>query len=104
MIVRTLPLQRYAGDVSSQPFHGRFAFPRKTRPRYPHGVEHLIEKANVLHEALPYLRRFHGRTFVIKYGGHAMVAPELKDSFASDVALFRYVGIDVVVVHGGGQK
>lgn len=67
-------------------------------------MKELIEKARVLHEALPYLRRFHGRTFVIKYGGHAMVAPELKDSFASDVVLLKYIGINVVVVHGGGPQ
>jgi acetylglutamate kinase len=67
-------------------------------------VKELIDKANVLHEALPYLRRFHGRTFVIKYGGHAMVAPELKASFASDVVLLKYIGINVVVVHGGGPQ
>jgi acetylglutamate kinase len=67
-------------------------------------VKELIEKANVLHEALPYLRRFHGRTFVIKYGGHAMIAPELKESFASDVVLLKYIGINVVVVHGGGPQ
>lgn len=67
-------------------------------------MRELIEKAKVLHEALPYLRRFHGRTFVIKYGGHAMIAPELKDSFASDVVLLKYIGINVVVVHGGGPQ
>jgi acetylglutamate kinase len=67
-------------------------------------VKTLIEKARVLHEALPYLRRFHGRTFVIKYGGHAMVAPELKQSFASDVVMLKYIGINVVVVHGGGPQ
>lgn len=64
----------------------------------------LIEKAGVLHEALPYIRRFHGRTFVVKYGGHAMIDPELKASFARDVCLLRYVGIQVVVVHGGGPQ
>jgi acetylglutamate kinase len=62
------------------------------------------DKARILHEALPYLRRFHGRTFVIKYGGHAMIAPELKQSFASDVVLLKYIGINVVVVHGGGPQ
>lgn len=67
-------------------------------------VKELIEKAGVLHEALPYLRKFHGRTFVIKYGGHAMVAPELKTSFARDVVLLKYIGINVVVVHGGGPQ
>lgn len=67
-------------------------------------MKELIEKANVLHEALPYIQRFHGRTFVIKYGGHAMIAPELKESFASDVVLLKYIGINVVVVHGGGPQ
>ena len=65
---------------------------------------HVIEKASVLHEALPYIRRFHGRTFVVKYGGHAMVDAELKASFAKDICLLRYVGIHVVVVHGGGPQ
>jgi acetylglutamate kinase len=64
----------------------------------------LIEKANVLHEALPYIRKFHGKTFVIKYGGHAMIDDELRDSFARDVALLKYVGINPVVVHGGGPQ
>jgi acetylglutamate kinase len=64
----------------------------------------VIEKASVLHEALPYIRRFHGRTFVVKYGGHAMIDAELKASFAKDICLLRYVGIHVVVVHGGGPQ
>jgi acetylglutamate kinase len=67
-------------------------------------MRELIEKAGVLHEALPYIRRFHGKTFVIKYGGHAMIEPALRDSFARDVALLKYVGIDPVVVHGGGPQ
>jgi acetylglutamate kinase len=67
-------------------------------------MRELIEKAGVLHEALPYIRRFHGKTFVIKYGGHAMIEPELRDSFARDIALLKYVGIDPVVVHGGGPQ
>jgi acetylglutamate kinase len=67
-------------------------------------MEHLVEKASILHEALPYIRRFHHRTFVVKYGGHAMVDDELKESFARDVCLLRYVGIHVVVVHGGGPQ
>jgi len=58
----------------------------------------------VLLEAMPFIRRFQGRTFVIKYGGHAMVAPELKESFAKDVCLLKYIGINVVVVHGGGPQ
>jgi acetylglutamate kinase len=64
----------------------------------------LIDKAEILHEALPYIRRFHGQTFVIKYGGHAMIDPELRDSFAKDVVLMRYVGLNPVVVHGGGPQ
>jgi acetylglutamate kinase len=67
-------------------------------------MQDVIEKASVLHEALPYIRRFHGRTFVVKYGGHAMVDAELKTSFARDICLLRYVGIHVVVVHGGGPQ
>ena len=67
-------------------------------------MQDLIAKAATLHEALPYIRRFHGRTVVIKYGGHAMVDPELQQSFARDVVLMRYVGINVVVVHGGGPQ
>ncbi len=64
----------------------------------------LIEKASVLHEALPYIRRFHGATFVIKYGGHAMIDAKLRDGFARDIALLKYVGIHPVVVHGGGPQ
>ncbi len=67
-------------------------------------MQEPVGKAAILHEALPYIRRFHGRTFVIKYGGHAMVEDALKESFARDVCLLRYVGIRVVVVHGGGPQ
>ena len=67
-------------------------------------MEAPIEKAAILHEALPYIRRFHGKTFVVKYGGHAMVDDALKRSFAKDICLLRYVGIRVVVVHGGGPQ
>jgi acetylglutamate kinase len=70
----------------------------------PGPVETAIEKARVLLEALPYIRRFQGRTFVIKYGGHAMIAPELKDSFARDVCLLKYIGVNVIIVHGGGPQ
>ncbi len=67
-------------------------------------MQEPVGKAAILHEALPYIRRFHGRTFVVKYGGHAMVDEQLKLSFARDVCLLRYVGIRVVVVHGGGPQ
>jgi acetylglutamate kinase len=63
-----------------------------------------IDKAETLMEALPYLRRFYGKTIVIKYGGHAMANDELKDAFAQDVVLLRYVGMNPVIVHGGGPQ
>jgi acetylglutamate kinase len=67
-------------------------------------VDDLIAKAKILQEALPYIREFHGDVFVIKYGGHAMVDPQLRDSFARDVVLMKYVGLHPVVVHGGGPQ
>ena len=60
------------------------------------------EKAQILSEALPYIRRFHGKTVVIKYGGNAMTEEALKEGFARDVVLLKLVGINPVVVHGGG--
>lgn len=63
-----------------------------------------MEKARILIEALPYIRRFYQTTVVIKYGGHAMVAEELKESFAQDIVLMKYIGINPVVVHGGGPQ
>lgn len=66
--------------------------------------EQLIEKANNLMEALPYIRRFSGKTFVIKYGGHAMSDEKLKESFALDVIMLKSLGINTVIVHGGGPQ
>ncbi len=63
-----------------------------------------IDKAEILVEALPYIRAFSGKTIVIKYGGKAMVEEELKEQFAQDVVLMKYVGINPVVVHGGGPQ
>jgi acetylglutamate kinase len=62
------------------------------------------EKAHILAEALPYIREFSGKTVVIKYGGHAMEDPKLADLFAADVVLMRLVGMNPVVVHGGGPQ
>ncbi|MEY4083682.1 MAG: hypothetical protein RL483_1051 [Pseudomonadota bacterium] len=62
------------------------------------------QKAATLAEALPYIRRFHGKTVVVKYGGNAMTDETLKRGFAHDVVLLRLVGINVVVVHGGGPQ
>lgn len=61
-------------------------------------------KATILAEALPYIRRFHGRTVVVKYGGNAMTQEDLKRGFAQDVVLLKLVGINIVVVHGGGPQ
>lgn len=68
------------------------------------GVNTLLAKAGVLSEALPYLRRYAGKTFVIKYGGHAMGDDALARSFGRDIALLKQVGINPVVVHGGGPQ
>jgi acetylglutamate kinase len=67
-------------------------------------MDKLIKKANVLVEALPYIRAFAGKTIVIKYGGKAMTDPRLKEGFATDVVLLKYVGLNPVVVHGGGPQ
>ena len=67
-------------------------------------MKSIIEKANVLIESLPYMQKFSGKTFVIKYGGAAMVDEQLKDAFAKDIVLLNYIGIKPVIVHGGGPK
>ena len=67
-------------------------------------MEKLIEKAMTLIEAMPYMQTFRGKTFVIKYGGNAMIDEKLKHSFAQDVVLLRFIGINPVIVHGGGPQ
>jgi len=67
-------------------------------------MEKLIEKAKTLIEAMPYMQTFRGKTFVIKYGGNAMIDDALKHSFAQDVVLLRFIGINPVIVHGGGPQ
>src|SRR3989449_6421007 len=62
------------------------------------------EKARILAEALPYIQRFHGKTIVVKFGGNAMTDEELKAGFARDVVLLKLVGMNPVVVHGGGPQ
>ena len=64
----------------------------------------MIQKARTLVEALPYIRAFHDKLIVIKYGGAAMADPELKPSFATDVTLLRFIGMRPVIVHGGGPQ
>jgi acetylglutamate kinase len=67
-------------------------------------MEELIKKAEVLTEALPWIKRFYGKTIVIKYGGNAMVEERLKEGFARDIILMKYIGLNPVVVHGGGPQ
>ena len=67
-------------------------------------MKESIEKAKILIESLPYIRKFFNKTVVIKYGGHAMVDEELKKNFALDIILMKYIGINPVIVHGGGPQ
>ncbi len=67
-------------------------------------MQELIAKAEILLDALPYIRRYSGKTMVIKYGGHSMVDDDLKASFAQDIVLLKFIGINPVVVHGGGPQ
>ena len=95
-------------------FPGRFLFAGAAGWRGGYNLDSKIKsptmtataeiKAQVLAEALPYIRRFHGKTIVIKYGGNAMTDPALQAGFAHDVVLLKLVGMDPVVVHGGGPQ
>jgi len=67
-------------------------------------LKNPIDRANVLVEALPYIRRFYDKTIVIKYGGSAMEEERLKRIFALDVVLLKYIGMNPVIVHGGGPQ
>lgn len=67
-------------------------------------MEDLQRRADTLIEALPYIQQWAGKTIVVKYGGAAMTDPQMQDNVAQDLVLLRYVGINVVVVHGGGQR
>jgi acetylglutamate kinase len=67
-------------------------------------MKEIIEKAQILVDALPFIRNFYKKTFVIKYGGAAQTEDSLKESFARDVVLLNYIGINTVIVHGGGPK
>lgn len=67
-------------------------------------MKKLIHKAEILLEALPYIKNFYGKTIVIKYGGNAMVSDDLKKNFALDIVMMKYIGINPVVVHGGGPQ
>lgn len=80
--------------------------PRTGRVRSKEGIKmaNTLNKEEILIEALPYIKRFAGKTFVIKYGGSVMENEELKKKFIEDVALLKLVGINIVIVHGGGKR
>jgi acetylglutamate kinase len=82
------------------------AMPNTIPPAQIDSVAHIAprDKAEILAQALPYIRKFHGKTIVIKYGGNAMTDPELQADFAEDVVLLKLVGLNPVVVHGGGPQ
>lgn len=67
-------------------------------------MEKFHQRAQVLIEAIPYIRRFYGKTFVIKYGGNAMINPEIKKAVILDIILLKYLGLNPVIVHGGGPE
>ncbi|HYH05394.1 MAG TPA: acetylglutamate kinase, partial [Bacillota bacterium] len=67
-------------------------------------MESIIAKAAVLVEAIPYIRTFHGKTFVIKYGGNAMINEDLKQGVMQDIVLLKFLGVNPVVIHGGGPE
>jgi acetylglutamate kinase len=75
-------------------------------PQAPADLSHIAsrDKAEILAQALPYIRKYHGKTMVIKYGGNAMTDPALQQAFAEDVVLLKLVGINPIVVHGGGPQ
>ena len=75
-------------------------------PEPEHSLAHITprDQAEILAQALPYIRRFHGKTLVIKYGGNAMTDPALQADFAEDVVLLKLVGMNPIVVHGGGPQ
>ncbi len=76
----------------------------RDNPNRPGPDKSALAKAEILTEALPYMQRYKGQTFVVKYGGHAMGDPEAARDFAEDVVLLKAVGINPIVVHGGGPQ
>lgn len=67
-------------------------------------TEALVQQANILMEALPYIQRLSGKTVVIKYGGNAMTDPKVMETILQDITLLKVVGINPVVIHGGGPE
>ena len=86
------------------PRRGRFRCVKPQKQLLSTATLSPVEKAGVLVEALPYINQFRGKTIVIKYGGHAMDDERLRESFCRDIVLMKYVGLNPVVVHGGGPQ
>jgi len=99
LVFRPLPVYTAQGDAFVVQNIGSIRF-------HLHAMTILSphDKADILAQALPYIRKFHGKTMVIKYGGNAMTDPALQAAFAQDVVLLKLVGINPVVVHGGGPQ
>ena len=75
---------------------------KNSMPEVSVDMKNKIDRASILIEALPYIRKLRGQTIVIKYGGNAMVNGELKQSVMDDITLLKYIGINPILVHGGG--
>ena len=71
---------------------------------HSNNLKEPMEKADILLEVLPYIRRFYGKTIVVKYGGHAMADENLKEMFAMNIVMMKYIGINPVIIHGGGPQ
>src|SRR6218665_1706904 len=105
IVTATPPYNGFQSSTSLPP-----AMKNEQKPAAPGAfstdVDHIAprEKAEILSQALPYIRKFHGKTIVIKYGGNAMTDPALQQDFAEDVVLLKLVGLNPVVVHGGGPQ
>ncbi len=102
--LRVTPILRQAQDCEGQPL------PLAPKSVHEHAMltsdaaKSWLDKASTLREALPYMRRYAGRTVVIKFGGHAMVDPKLIASFAANIVLLQQVGMRPIIVHGGGPQ
>ncbi len=103
------PALRVEGDTDTPPRTHAPTDPPAMTDQHPHATPELThisprDKAEILAQALPYIRKFHGKTIVIKYGGNAMTDAGLQQDFAEDVVLLKLVGMNPVVVHGGGPQ
>ena len=97
-------VENFAQEINKAETKKNPAPEEKTAPAENSAPKNFTDKAEILIEALPYIQKFYGKTVVVKYGGNAMVNDELKEKVMQDVALMKYTGINVVIVHGGGPE